>query len=94
MKETLFLLISHNMDDIARMADKILVMDNGRLAMQGTAEEIFCTGRKTGVHGTRAPVLRAIDESWQEKRACRLMGIFADRGRGRGSIPIFKKRDY
>lgn len=34
-------LVSHNMDDIARLADWVLVMDSGRLAMQGTPEEIF-----------------------------------------------------
>lgn len=34
-------LVSHNMDDIARLADLVLVMDSGRLAMQGTPEEIF-----------------------------------------------------
>lgn len=34
-------LISHNMDDIARLADLVLVMDSGRLVMQGTPEEVF-----------------------------------------------------
>ncbi len=34
-------LISHNMDDIARLSDLVLVMDGGRLAMQGTPDEIF-----------------------------------------------------
>ena len=48
-------LISHNMDDIARMADKILVMDNGRLAMQGTAEEIFSQEEKLASMGLALP---------------------------------------
>ena len=48
-------LISHNMDDIARMADKILVMDNGRLAMQGTAEEIFSQEEKLASMGLAPP---------------------------------------
>lgn len=48
-------LISHNMDDIARMADKILVMDNGRLAIQGTAEEIFSQEEKLASMGLALP---------------------------------------
>ncbi|WP_324822279.1 energy-coupling factor transporter ATPase [Sinanaerobacter sp. ZZT-01] len=35
------LLVSHNMGDIARLADKVLVMDGGRLVMTGTPSEIF-----------------------------------------------------
>ncbi len=60
-------LISHNMDDIARMADKILVMDNGRLAMQGTAEEIFSQEEKLASMGLALPVFRAIDEAGKKK---------------------------
>ena len=40
-EKNIIFLVSHNMNDIARMADKILVMDSGRLAMQGTPEEVF-----------------------------------------------------
>lgn len=34
-------LISHNMNDIAQMADRVLVMDHGRLIMNGTPAEVF-----------------------------------------------------
>ena len=34
-------LVSHNMNDIAAMSDKILVMDHGHLVMEGTPEEVF-----------------------------------------------------
>lgn len=40
-EEITILLVSHNMGDIARLADKVLVMDGGRLAMTGTPDEIF-----------------------------------------------------
>ena len=33
--------VSHNMNDIARMSDQILVIDQGRLAMDGTPKEVF-----------------------------------------------------
>ena len=33
--------VSHNMNDIARMSNRILVMDHGKLVMNGTPEEVF-----------------------------------------------------
>lgn len=33
--------VSHNMNDIARMSDRVLVIDKGHLAMNGTPEEVF-----------------------------------------------------
>ena len=54
-EKNIIFLISHNMDDIARMADKILVMDSGRLAMQGTAEEIFSQEEKLDSMGLALP---------------------------------------
>jgi len=35
------LLVSHNMGDIGIMADQVLVMEKGRLVMNGTPEEVF-----------------------------------------------------
>ncbi len=34
-------LVSHNMDDIAALADKVIVMDEGTVAMEGTPREVF-----------------------------------------------------
>ena len=33
--------VSHNMNDVARMSDQVLVIDKGRLAMDGTPSEVF-----------------------------------------------------
>ena len=35
------LLVTHNMDDAARLCDRILVMDQGRLIMEGTPGKVF-----------------------------------------------------
>jgi energy-coupling factor transport system ATP-binding protein len=35
------ILVSHNMGDIARLTDKVLVMDRGKLALTGTPAEVF-----------------------------------------------------
>ena len=40
-ENNIIILVSHNMNDIARLADKVLVMDGGRMVLQGTPEEVF-----------------------------------------------------
>ena len=39
--KNIIFLVSHNMNDIASMSDKVLVMNNGRLVMDGTPAEVF-----------------------------------------------------
>ena len=51
----IIILVSHNMNDIARLADKVLVMDRGRLAMQGTPEEVFAEEEKLEAIGLALP---------------------------------------
>ena len=38
-------LVSHNMDDAARLCDNVLVMHGGRLELQGTPAEVFSHDR-------------------------------------------------
>ncbi len=38
------LLVSHNMGDIAELADRVLVMNRGKLVMNGTPAEVFSRG--------------------------------------------------
>ncbi|HOV69592.1 MAG TPA: energy-coupling factor ABC transporter ATP-binding protein, partial [Clostridia bacterium] len=35
------IMVSHNMDDIARVATKVAVMNKGKLAMYGPCSEVF-----------------------------------------------------
>lgn len=37
----IIIFVSHNMADVASMADRVIVMDQGRLIMQGTPNEVF-----------------------------------------------------
>lgn len=41
IKGKTIILVSHSMDDVARLADRILVMYNGNLVMSGTPKEVF-----------------------------------------------------
>ena len=35
------IIVSHSMDDVARLAERILVFDKGHVVMDGTPEEVF-----------------------------------------------------
>ncbi len=40
------ILVSHSMEDIARICDSVIVMKDGTIAMQGSVSEIFSQGEK------------------------------------------------
>ena len=67
-ENNIIILVSHNMNDIAKLADKILVMDGGRLAMQGTPQEVFSQEEKLTSMGLALP------------QSARLMKLARDRG--------------
>lgn len=49
------LLVSHKMEDVARLADKVLVMDGGRLAMSGTPGAVFSREQELSELGLDLP---------------------------------------
>ena len=49
------ILVSHNMNDIARICDSVLVMDKGRLAMKGTPKQVFSRGEELKDMGLALP---------------------------------------
>lgn len=54
-EHNIIFLVSHNMNDIARMSDKVLVMDHGRLVMDGTPETIFAKEEELKSMGLAIP---------------------------------------
>lgn len=39
------LMISHSMEDVAELADRVIALDQGRIALAGTPEEVFSHGK-------------------------------------------------
>ncbi|MBS6859529.1 MAG: energy-coupling factor transporter ATPase [Clostridiales bacterium] len=54
------LLVSHSMEDIARTADRILVMNSSHAAMFGPTKEIFARGAELEQMGLRVPQITKI----------------------------------
>lgn len=61
------LLVSHSMEDIARCADRVLVMNEGRAVMLDTAGEVFARGRELERMGLRVPQITGIMLALMEK---------------------------
>lgn len=56
------ILVSHSMDDVANIADKVIVVNKGRLAMCGTVDEVFSRSEEITAIGLGVPeVTRIID---------------------------------
>ena len=58
--EGTILLISHSMDDVARLATRLLVFDKGRIAMDGTPAEIFDRAGELKAMGLTVPAATEI----------------------------------
>ncbi len=70
MKKTLhmtILLVSHSMDDVAEYADRILVMNAGRIMMDGTPQEVFGRYKELEDIGLAAPQVVYIMQYLREK---------------------------
>ena len=57
------IVISHSMEDMAIIADKIIVMNNGKLFMFDTVENVFSNGDELRKIGLNVPIVtRVFDE--------------------------------
>ena len=67
------ILVSHTMEEVAQVADRVLVMDGGRVAMEGTPAEVFAHGRELASLGLSVPQVTRItadlvDRGWPMDR--------------------------
>ena len=59
-KGATIMMVSHSMDDIARMADRLLVLCDSRLQMDGTPMEVFSRAQELVDMGLDVPTITAI----------------------------------
>lgn len=57
---TTVLLVTHSMEDVARVADRILVMDRGRVAMLDSVERVFSRAEELENMGLTIPAVTKI----------------------------------
>ncbi|MBO5556493.1 MAG: energy-coupling factor transporter ATPase [Oscillospiraceae bacterium] len=61
------LIVSHNMDDAARLAERLIVFDHGHVAMDGTPEEIFSRPQDLVNIGLAVPQATALAMALRER---------------------------
>ena len=61
------ILVSHNMADIARLCDKVIVIDSGRLVTAGTPYEVFSKKEELRAVGLELPPVTQFMETLREK---------------------------
>ncbi len=60
LPDTTVLLVSHSMEDIAQVADRVLVMDHGRVAMLDSVERVFSRGEELEKMGLTVPAVTRV----------------------------------
>ncbi len=61
------IIVSHSMDDMARNADKLLVLNKGKLAMEGNVKEVFSRADKLIEMGLSVPVSTSVINKLRER---------------------------
>ena len=56
----ILIFVSHNMGDIADLSERVIVMSGGRIALEGTPEEVFSHGSELSEMGLALPPARHI----------------------------------
>lgn len=61
------ILVSHSMEDVAKLVDRIIVMHKGKAAMQGTPKEIFANVKELEQMGLAAPQVSYVFAALKQK---------------------------
>ncbi len=61
------IIVSHNMDDAARLTERLIVFDHGSVAMDGSPEEVFSRPEKLVEIGLNVPQSTALAMALREK---------------------------
>ncbi|WP_312691937.1 energy-coupling factor transporter ATPase [Caproiciproducens sp.] len=67
VRHNTILLVSHSMEDIARTADRVLVMNSGRVAMFDKTENVFARDAELESMGLRVPQITKIMSALKAK---------------------------
>lgn len=60
-------MVSHSMDDVAALAERVIVMNHGKVAMDGTPREVFSRGEELRAIGLDVPQAVELAQKLREK---------------------------
>ena len=70
------ILVSHNMEDVSRLADRIMVIAGGKIILTGTPGEVFSEPKKLTEVGLAAPAIANLMENLRNEGLDIPKGIF------------------
>ena len=87
------LLVSHSMEDIARTADRVLVMNKGKAAMFDTTPNVFARSAELETMGLRVPQVTAIMTRLQAMGCPVPSGILTLEQAIKELLPLVRKKE-
>lgn len=84
------LLVSHSMEDVAKLADRILVMNSGRVEMFDTPDQVFCKSKRLQEIGLNVPQITRVMDRLREAGIDVPGGIYTTGDAYRVLVPMFK----
>lgn len=60
-------LVTHDMEEVANRADRVTVLQRGKLIMEGTPREVFCRGEELASAGLSVPFAAELATSLRVK---------------------------
>ena len=87
------ILVSHSMDDVARLSDKIFVMNKGKLLCEGTPMEVFSQGELLKSIGLDIPQISQLFLELHKKEPSIPTGIFSIEDAVRILEPMYKGKN-
>jgi energy-coupling factor transporter ATPase len=73
--DTILILVSHDMDDVAKLCDRIIVMDEGKIVMDGDARYIFSKGEMLKKLGLTTPAATETVQLLAEKLGVKIKEV-------------------
>ena len=90
MKSTV-IYVTHSMEEAARVSDRLIVMSKGRVAMDGTPEQVFSNDRQLTDLGLSVPDVTRIAMALREKGVSVPKGIYTMEQLKAAVLDIFRK---
>ncbi len=66
-KNNTIILVSHSMEDVARVTNKVMVMNKGKLAMFGDTKSVFSKSEELSSMGLRVPQITKVIKALRDK---------------------------
>lgn len=66
-KNNTVILVSHSMEDVARVTNKVMVMNKGKLAMYGDTKSVFSKSEELSSMGLRVPQITKVVKALRDK---------------------------